>query len=232
MGTKVLRHWKGAVWDNARTSVVRLLTPEAFTEKIAYTLANPVLAGAVRHAHQWAGAKNLVNEIGGVCRQIQRPHIYFASKNRKWPQSASLQFKLPPMIANAVEFRRMVSERIANAEKRANKRNSRQRNGKKHRAATISPYKRATSDETQFTQNSTFAVGQGNEEVYFKAITALKSFRLAYRKALAQWQTGNRAVTFPKGTWWMREFHAANIDGSIDYSLSKKIHVIASHTEL
>lgn len=214
MGAKLLRNWKGSVWDNARTSVMRLLTTEAIIEKITYTLANPVLAGAVQHAHQWSGARSLVKEIGIGSRQIPRPRFYFSSQNPKWPKDATLQVEVPPMIICAKEFLSIIAERIAKEEKKAHKRKQGRSNGKKHRASTISPYKRSMSKETQFTLNSTIAVGQGDLDAYKKAIAAVRSFRAAYRKALTRWQTGDRDVSFPKGTWWMREFHAANVDGA------------------
>jgi hypothetical protein len=59
LGTKVLRAWEGPVWDHEPTSVVRLTTREAVVQKIAYTLANPVAAGLIRHASEWPGAKVL-----------------------------------------------------------------------------------------------------------------------------------------------------------------------------
>ena len=213
MGAKFLRNWKGSVWDNAKTSVIRLLTTEAVIEKITYTLANPVLAGAVLHAHQWAGAKNLVKEIGVGLRQISRPRFYFSAQNPKWPKDATLQVALPPMIVCAKELQSIIAERIANEEKKAHNRIRHRSNGRKHRASTISPYKRTTSKETQFTQNSTIAVGQGNADAYGKAVAAVRAFRSAYRKALTKWQAGYRDVSFPQGTWWMREFHRANVNG-------------------
>jgi putative transposase len=215
MGVKVLRNWKGSVWDNARTSVVRLLTPEAIIEKIAYTLANPVAARAVQQAHQWSGAKNLVKEIGIGSRQVSRPKFYFNATSHKWPKEIGLFVKLPPMLVDATGLHRDVAERIAKEEKKARKNGSRRSNSKKHQASRISPYTCATGKETQFTRISTISVGQGNIDAYDKAIAASKAFRAAYRKALAKWQSGDRDVSFPQGTWWMREFHRANIDQSV-----------------
>lgn len=212
MGVKQLRRWKGAVWDNARTSVVQLMTPEAVLEKVAYTLANPVIAGAVQLAHQWPGAKNLVEEIGIGTRQVARPKVYFSSKGSKWPENATIEIALPPMIEDGQKFRENVAERIANEEKKAHKKNSSHpSNAKKHRAVTISPYKRATSKEPHYTEKPTFAVGHGNKDAYDAACAALRSFRAAYRKALTGWRAGDRSVVFPPGTWWMREFHTANV---------------------
>jgi putative transposase len=231
MGAKKLRNWKGSVWDNARTSVVRLLTPEAIIEKIAYTLANPVLARAVQQAHQWPGAKNLVKEIGTAVRQVSRPNIYFNSTSRKWPKDISLQVKLPPMLNDAIELQRDIAERIAKEEKKAHKQISRRSNAKKHRASKVSPYKCATGKETQFSRDSTVAVGQGNSDAYGKAIAAVRVFRAAYRKALTGWQSGDRNVSFPQGTWWMREFHAANIDQAFIRAPNTTKHGVLSHSE-
>jgi len=65
LGAKVLRAWERPVWDHEPTSAVRLMTREAVVEKIAYTLANPVAAGLVRHAHEWPGAKGPYPNAGG-----------------------------------------------------------------------------------------------------------------------------------------------------------------------
>ncbi len=229
MGVKMLRNWKGSVWDNARTSVVRLLTPEAIIEKIAYTLANPVTARAVHQAHQWPGAKNLVKEIGAGSRQVSRPNVYFNSTSRKWPKDIRLHIRLPPMLDDATELQREIAERITKEEKKAHKKMSRRNDAKKHRASRISPYKCATGKETQFTRNSTIAVGQGNIDAYDRAIAASKAFRAGYRNALARWRAGDRDVSFPKGTWWMRVFHAANVDPAIDRTLNTS--ALASHAE-
>lgn len=211
MGTKLLRRWKGAVWDNARTSVVRLLTREAIVEKIAYTLANPVAARAVSQAHQWPGAKNLVNDIGNKKFLFaKRPLIYFNAKSAKWPASEQLQVFVPPMIEDAIQFREDIARNISNEEKKAHSTKKKHRH-KKHRAKIISPLNRSTTRESRYLCNPTFAVGQAHPETFNAAYQAMRSFRQSYRNALAQWRAGNREVEFPVGTWWMREFHKAKM---------------------
>jgi putative transposase len=43
-----------------------------------------------------------------------------------------------------------------------------------------------------------------------KALLAIqKTYRFAYRQALAAWKAGARDSVFPFGTWWMRVHHSA-----------------------
>jgi len=213
MGTKILRRWSGPVWDHARTSVVELLTPQAIVEKIAYTLANPVSARVVEYAHQWPGAKNLVADIGGKPLQIGRPTIYFDPKKPRWTPNAIIEVRLPPMIAavDLKKFQHNIAKLIVIEEAKARKKAPKKSNATKHRAAIISPYKRATSREPERKRNLAFAAGHGNADVCTAATSALQSFHVSYRRALEQWRAGDRNVRFPKGTWWMREFHGANV---------------------
>ena len=48
LSTKALRGWPGEVFDKRSTGQHELLTPEATIEALAYLVANPVEAGAVR----------------------------------------------------------------------------------------------------------------------------------------------------------------------------------------
>jgi len=116
--TQVLRQWGTAVWDHSPTSVVRLETPAAVVEKIAYVLANPVAAGLVRHAHEWPGAKVLVDEIGQGTLSASRPQVYLNPRNRKWPVEATLPVSLPPGIepAQAASFRLQIATEVARLE--------------------------------------------------------------------------------------------------------------------
>src|SRR4051812_14242261 len=96
--TKVLRGWNGPLWDKDPTSVVRLETPAAVVEKIAYVLANPVSAGLVRRACEWPGAKVRVSEIGKGVIRAKRPTVYLDPTNPAWADEAALPISLPPCI--------------------------------------------------------------------------------------------------------------------------------------
>ncbi|WP_437639247.1 transposase [Sorangium sp. So ce854] len=220
LGTKVLRAWEGPVWDHGATSVVHLVTRDALVEKIAYTLANPVIAGLVQHAGEWPGAKVLVDEIGSGALHAERPEIYFNPNNPQWPKDAALPITLPPSVqtSDADEFRREVAHIVEQHERQA--RATAQRKKRDFlgvaRACAISPYERATSIEPLGELNPTFAVGRGRTDAQKTATTAVRAFRIAYRQSLEHWRAGVRTAVFPAGTWWMRVFHGVAVnDGEL-----------------
>jgi putative transposase len=213
LGTKVLRAWEGPLWDHEPTSVVRLTTREAVVEKIAYTLANPVAAGLVRHAGEWPGAKVLVDELGAGMLRAARPAVYFDPTNPAWPEEANVDVSLPPAFGadEADDFRRQVAGELARQEALAHAEVSAESVLGADRAGSLSPHERATSFEPLRALNPTFAAGHGSKDAWRRAAAALRSFRAAYRVALVQWCAGVRDVLFPEGTWWMRVFHGAGV---------------------
>ncbi|WP_104987253.1 transposase [Sorangium cellulosum] len=216
LGTKVLRAWDGPMWDHEQTSVVRLMTPEAVVEKIAYTLANPVAAGLVRRGRDWPGAKVLVDELGRGTLRAERPAVYFNPANPRWPDEATLPLALPPGVTpdTADGFRRAVDAELERQEAQAYA--EVQQRGYDvlgaERAREVSPYERATSSEPVRARNPTFAVGRKQPGAWERAATAVRAFRAAYRDALVHWRLGMRDVVFPAGTWCMRVLHAASIE--------------------
>lgn len=219
LGTKVLRKWEGPVWDHEPTSVVRLLTPDAVVEKIAYVLANPVAAGLVEQAYEWPGAKVLVDELGGGVLRVTRPEVYFNRTNPQWPEEAMLELTLPPGMAQdaADGFRRKVGAELERQQGQA-RAEAQQKSFRvlgAERAKTVSPYDRATSFEPLRDRNPTFAVGRGQAEAWQRAASGVRAFRAAYHEALARWRTGVRSVMFPAGTWCMRVLHAACVDAGM-----------------
>ncbi|MGK4003940.1 transposase [Sorangium sp. So ce1036] len=218
LGTKVLRAWEGPVWDHEPTSVVRLMTPAAVVEKVAYTLANPVVAGLVSRACDWSGAKVLVDELGCGVLRAMRPDVYFDPTNPRWPDEATLALTLPPGIAqeDADRFREEVAVELEGQEEQARMAMQRQGSGVLGpvRAGEVSPYRRATSFEPARERNPTFAVGRQQPEAWQLAADAVRAFRAAYRDALASWRAGVRSAVFPVGTWCMRVLHGVRVEES------------------
>jgi REP element-mobilizing transposase RayT len=211
--TKTLRRWPHVVWDKSSTSVVRLETPAAVVEKIAYVLANPVTARLVRGAHQWPGAKVLAGEIGSGEIGADRPEVYLDPENPSWPERATLPISLPPGLdpdAVAV-FHRQVAAEIARVEQRveAEMREQGRSFPNARDLCTVSPQTRPKTVEPLVDRNPTFAPGRNRSDAARRAVFALRTFRSLYRQALARWQNLERDVVFPAGTWWMRVFHGA-----------------------
>ncbi|MFT3775499.1 MAG: transposase [Minicystis sp.] len=219
LGTKVLRAWDGPVWDHEATSVVRLLTPAAVVEKIAYVLANPVVAGLVRHAREWPGAKVRVSELGRGELRAARPEVYFNPANPQWPSEVALALTLPPSVEQDSKetFCRDVAAELERQEAEARAEVRRQGRGflGAERAGKVSPHDRATSFEPLKDRNPTFAVGHGQGGLWRRAAAAVREFRASYRVALEQWCSGVRSAVFPAGTWWMRAFHNARTNDAV-----------------
>jgi REP element-mobilizing transposase RayT len=213
--TKVLRRWNDVVWDKSPTSVVRLETPAAFVEKIAYVLANPVTAGLVRRAHEWPGAKVLVSEIGQGTLRATRPDVFLNPDNPVWPAEATLPIALPPGIepARAASFRDQVAAELARLEAQAQADVQQQHRSflGAERASAISPTERAVTVEPTVERNPTFAVGRNQGDAWHRAAAAVRAFRASYRAALETWRADVRDAVFPPGTWWMRVFHRAAV---------------------
>jgi REP element-mobilizing transposase RayT len=212
-GVQRIRRWDGAVWNRSQTSIVKLCTREAIVEKIAYTLANPVQAGLVRHAWQWPGFKTSIDDIGKSKIQAERPKGIFDPKNTKWKKSPSLKVTLPPSITreNADAFIADIKLELGNLESAAHAAIPRYKVLGAARARKVRPDSRATSREPRKQRNPSFAVGRGNADALRKEKQALRDFRSAYKKALDEWRSGNRAVVFPAGTYAMRVLHKVNI---------------------
>jgi hypothetical protein len=216
LAAKVLRKWEGNFWDGEKPSVVELRTDQAIVESIAYCMANPVAAGAVRHARQWPGLNVLPEQLGRITWTAQRPNFYFEQDNPQWPAVATLTLTLPPVQMRPAQLRQAVQLELAALEAQAHEhvRAKGWRFAGAERVLAASPYDRATSWEPLRSRNPTFAVGRGQREAFFEAALALRTFRKAYRAALDAWRTGIRHTLFPAGTWLMRCLHSAPVAAS------------------
>lgn len=215
LSVKVLRKWEGAVWDHEPTSVVELRTQAALVEKLAYVMANPVAAGAVRSARRWPGVKTLPCDLGCARWTASRPTQYFTQDDDYWPPEATLELVMPDFDGFTAEPLRDAVEVELKAAERAARKEVVEKGwgflGVK-RVLSASPYRRARSWEPLRSRNPSFAVGRGQKQAFFAAVEALRSFREAYRSALERWRKGTRDVLFPAGTWAMSWLHAVPIE--------------------
>ena len=80
--------------------------------------------------------------------------------------------------------------------------------GAEARALTSPHQARQEKYEAFGSLNPQFAAA-GHRGAATEAVKRLRAFRAQYQRALAKWTAGNRTVSFPKGTWWMRVCHGA-----------------------
>jgi putative transposase len=68
--------WSGSVFTKLSPPVV-LHSAFAVADKIAYTLANPVAAGAVRYPRDWPGLTSRISDMGRKVYRAKRPEYFF-----------------------------------------------------------------------------------------------------------------------------------------------------------
>ncbi len=208
LGTKVHRKWEGAVWDHLKTNVLRLVTPQAVLEKLAYTVVNPVRAGLVRRSTEWPGVSLSVDSAGREVLRVRRPDAYLDPENPQWPREVELEFALPEALIDAHGQEDALSRlraEIALQEDEAHEETRAQGRlvlGVK-RVLGMSPFHVATSFEPLRSLEPHLAAGRGQTRVRIAAIAALVAFRRAYRKARRAWARGLHKTVFPQGTWAM-----------------------------
>lgn len=214
---KALRGWRGPVF-RPKPNIVRLLTQEAIVDKIAYTVTNPVAAGAVQRFKDWPG----LCEAAGLSRcpkkKAARPKYFFSNKG-ELPMSAKLRLELPFAVVDVHGQSRthsMIAKAAARHEARAQeevKRLGWKVFGHLH-CLKLSPFRRAKAYEVFGAREPTFAVLGGGKALFAWAGKQLRIFRRGYREALEQWRNGKRNVLFPFGTWLMRVHHGARCEAA------------------
>ena len=213
LSTKAFRGWPGEVFDKRSTGQHALLTPEATLEALAYLIANPVEAGAVRYARDWPGAHTLAQDIGMRVVKAKRPPHYFDPDNNAWPEVVKLALQMPTALEldyGVALAQQRIAARVKVREHRAwqeSKRTGIAFLGAR-RVLRQAHTRRARSYKVFGSLNPRFAAA-GHRRAADEAVRRLRAFNAQYDKALAAWTSGKRTVRFPVGTWWMRVCHGA-----------------------
>lgn len=211
--TKAYRGWPEEVFNKKSSAVHALLTPDAIIESIAYLIANPVEALAVRYARDWPGAQTLPGDIGTRVIHVKRPAHYFDPNNPEWPDTIELRLEMPPALELDYGLE-LAQERIADRVRQRQHQawNKARRTGigfvGAKRVVRFAHTKRAKSYEVFGGLSPQFSAA-GHRGAASAAVRRLRTFRARYREALARWTGGDREVCFPDGTWWMRVCHGA-----------------------
>jgi REP element-mobilizing transposase RayT len=210
--TKCHRAWGHEVFNKSQTSRVHLPTPAAIVKQIAYGLANPVAALAVRYSREWPGLITRIRELDGLALCVSRPDVYLTSD--EWPESVELRFEIPACLREAVtleEAREIIADRVESIERATHSKAKAEGKtfGTAESAMRQPIDKRAPQIRTWGSRNPTFAAA-GDRDVARACVAERRAFRAAYRAARLRWRAGDRCVLFPYGTWLMRVQHAAS----------------------
>lgn len=212
MCTKDFRDWPEEVFNKSQGGEHELVTPEAVVRNLAYLIANGPLAGAVRYAKDWPGAKTLPEDIGKRRFRVARPEYYLDASNPEWPDYVEVRLEMPQILIDAYgsvdAAQKVIAAEVKELEREALRR-SKELNrpfAGARRVLRARHTVRSTSREEFGSLNPQFAAA-GDAKAAKEAVARIRAFNAAYDEALARWTDGDRDVVFPHGTWWMRIHH-------------------------
>jgi len=210
---KALLGWPEEVFNKASTGEHEPLTPEARIDAMAYLIANPTSAFAVRYSRDWPGAKTRAQDIGTRVIRVKRPKVFFDPDNPQWPDELELELRMPAVLEDtygAEEARRLIADRVRQLEREAWQEAKERGIGFRgaRRVMRTPRTARARSYEVFGARNPRFSAA-GDSEAGKTKVAWLREFNAQYDRALAAWSRGNRRVRFPYGTWWMCVHHGA-----------------------
>jgi putative transposase len=190
-------------WAPGSYSAVALQSADDVFDKLAYVLANPVVAGLVRRGAEWPGLWSAPSRIGAEAHLVKRPDHYFR-KSGPTPPSAPLELKCPAGFDSVEELRERLSEELERREAQAAldlaKSGRSFMGARKVRAQ--SPFARPAPGEPRRGMKPRLASCDKWKRI--EAIGRLKSFLSEYREAWRAFTGGAREAVFPEGTYWMR----------------------------
>jgi REP element-mobilizing transposase RayT len=192
-----------AFWGPSSYSAVKLVTPDDIVEKAAYTLANPVAAGLVRHGREWPGLWSSPERVGGRPERVERPKLFFSTTGFM-PESETLELVAPPGFASAEEFRAELRARLEEHEQKAA--GALEAKGRGflgvRRVLAQKHTDRPAGREPRRKLNPRIAARDKWKRI--EALLRLKEFLKAYREALELLRRGITNVVFPAGTYLLR----------------------------
>lgn len=197
-----------SVWASEPTSRVECEEPSDLIRKIAYTMANPVEAGLVRHGTSWPGLRRA---WPSKPMRFKKPPKFFRGEDQggTWPDEAVLELTRPPGYDDLDddELAALVGQAIHEREQHF--RDTYDAEGRRFlgRRAVLrqSRHDRPRTREPRFGMSPEVACG--NKWLRIERLRSNLDWQKGYRHALARWRAGERRVVFPHGTYKMRLLH-------------------------
>ena len=198
-------------WSGESTHVATLADADAVIEKIAYSLANPVRAGAVPHGRDWPGIRTSPEQYG-TSVTVRRPDVFFGIDS-DLPEEASFELHVPPTHGDLSpdEFRNLVARRVGEveAEARADRALRRLPFLGREACLNVDPQHRPEQPENRGPGSRPGDVIATDPTSATEARGLRATFLEAYATARAAWVKGDHDVIWPRGTWKMLHLHAA-----------------------
>jgi REP element-mobilizing transposase RayT len=195
-----LGRWEN-LWSSDKTSAVLLVSDADVLEKMAYTIANPTVAGLVRSPHEWPG---VISHRLQESESVEMPDIFF-DENSGLPDEVNLEFVRPPIFLEvgdaelSARLRDAVSAHVRHA------RQDMQARGQRFlgREAVLRQAFSATPKPAP-RRNPNPRIAAKSTPTRIQAIGRMLLFVKEYGATRLSWRAGNRNVTFPAGTYALR----------------------------
>ncbi len=197
-----------SIWASSQSNRVECVEPDDLVGKIAYTMANPVEAGLVRHGSSWPGLRRAWPTKP---RTIEKPPRFFRGREKggDWPAEATLELSRPPGYEELSDGDLEAVIRGAIDEREQRFRDERDAEGKpflgRRRVLEQSRHDRPRKPEPRSPISPKIACRDKWRRI--ERLQANKRWLSAYRAARAAWCAGDRDVEFPAGTYQMRVYH-------------------------
>ena len=196
----------GAVFQQ-EPSKVKLHGAEAIITKIAYVLANPVAAAAVRDPREWPGLRTRLADMGRSVVHGTRPEHYFG-RRKTMVADASFAVEVPPLLlqtygADGTKRRLAEALEVKIAEARAEVRRKGWTYLGARRAMSVSPFKQAVAYEVFGARNPDLSTYGLSEEEAADVKREYIAFHLAYQDCRERMIRGEIDLLWPPGTWAM-----------------------------
>jgi len=211
----------GNLWDTGSYSAVRLReefpgspnedsASEDILDKIVYILTNPVAAGLVDRGYKWPGLWSSPSLMSSGHIEAKRPSFFRA--NGDLPEKVRMKLTIPPGFTHMTpqEYSNLVMEKVREKEEEIQQ--SFKARGRKFMGA-----EKVKAQKKESSPNSYEPRRQLNPRVAcrdkwkrIEILQRLKSFLKEYRIAFKKFQSGEREVFFPAGTYQMRKLFNVN----------------------
>ncbi|NJK33437.1 MAG: hypothetical protein HC927_14110 [Deltaproteobacteria bacterium] len=194
---------KESFWKSGSYSAVQLCSKSAVLDKIAYTLANPVVDGLVPWVSHWKGAHSFGMEFDTEHRVLWP--VSLSGFRKSMPEAETLRLVTPPSYSTAAEIlaalREELDERTTaiKAQFKAERRRFLGMNAVWAQSWEDAPSTPACSGGI----SPRFATKDPG--VLRQAVRQWRAWLSAYRLALLAFREGVRDVVFPAGTYLMKQ---------------------------
>ena len=194
-----------AVWSSTQTSRVEAEQPDDLVDQIAYTMANPVESGLVRHGSSWPGVRRA---WPAKPKNIRKPKKFFRGEENggDWPAEATLEMARPTGYEELSdgELAGLVNAAIETREDKFREKRDRARKRFVGRRKILaqSRHGQPTTREPRFGISPRVACKDKWRRI--ERLQYNKRWGRQYDTAMAAWHAGDRDVVFPPGTYKMR----------------------------